>query len=241
MEEKIEGILFEKIGELKDDFRNRLDELRTIITEVHADIRMIQQAQQQSGIAIAVMNGSLSRLQVQHDEYAKATDRRLDGHGERITEIGMLVDHKEVSQVHAHPYLSETIPPLPEGMSRPKLDTGLEKRLDQVEKESAEDIKFRATLGGVWKALAVAAGVLVVIYSAVLSTYSATRKSAGNEPKTITVTMDQIKRALVAQASKDDNLKGIPIPSFIQLPAVDAAAGPLEPRFVGKPQRKAIK
>lgn len=231
MEEKIESILFEKIGELKADVKNRLDELRTIITEVHNDIRLIQQALQQQGIAVAVLQGSFARLQVQHDEFARATDRRLDGHGERITELGLLVDHREISQVHAHPLPAETMPRL-------KVDTGLEKRLESVERTSTEDIRFRATIGGAWKAIAVAAGVAVVLYSAALSSYTAFRKTAGNEPKTLVVSIDQIRKALAVQSGQDNSMNGIMVPAFVPVPAVDAATGPLEPRFVGKPLRK---
>ena len=241
MESKIEELLFERIGEIKESISNRISELREDIMELHADVRAIQNAQQQHGIAVAQLQVQFATLQVQHEQHQHHCEIRFDGQGKRIEELGKLADGKEISQVHIRP-LIET-PPIVDlsGLSRLRTDTGVEKRLEKIEKISAEDIKFQARLGGAWKAIVIAAGAAVVIYSAVISTYSTMRHSQGNEPKNVVVTIDQIVKAI--QSTKDNsNAASFPVPSFVQLPAVDAGEEPpLEPQFVGKPTRKIVK
>ena len=246
MDAKIEELIFERIGEIKEAINVRVTELREDIMELHADVRAIQNAQQQHGIAVAQLQGQFATLQVQHETHQRRCEERFEGHSERIKQLGKLVDDREISQVHIHPiHEPASIAPVVgiAAMSHPRTDTGVEKRLEKIEKVSAEDLQWKAQIRGAWKVVAGIAAAVVVIYGAIISTYSVMRHSQGNEPKTVVVTLDQINRSLQAQSSKDNAGKAVsfPMPAFVQLPGVDAATAPLEPQFVDKPTRKPIK
>jgi hypothetical protein len=225
MEKTIEALIFERLGEIKDDVRDRFNTLREDMTErfsvLHSDVKRIHAEQQQASLAIASLQGHMARLQVQHDEYCKVVDRRLGDHNEKLKELGKQSD-REISQVRV-------LPTDVEHMShRAPVDTGVEKRLTKVELATAEDMRIKDQARGAWKTVAGIAAVLVVVYGAVISTISVMRSSKPPEPQVVLVTQAMADRMATKKAPTM-----IPTQTFIPIQMDDANVA-IPPRAAAK-------
>jgi hypothetical protein len=237
MEGKIEALIFERLGEIKKDLSDRTanlrDDMREHVSALHADVKLIRVEQQQAGIAIAGLQGQLTRLQVQHDEYTKSADRRLDDHNEKLKELGKSSD-RDISQVRVLPTQDF------EGMSRQMgeaghrghVDTGVEKRLTRVEQNTADDLLWKAKISGAWRVIAGIAAAIVIVYGAAISTISVVRSSKPPEPQVVLLT-----QAMADKVATKRPAVTIPTQTFIPIQMDDANVAIPEP----KPPRAAAK